>query len=56
MFKFAVEQTRRDRRKKYPVFQRQQSSTKDTAQDYRAPEEDMETVSKQLLQDDDVFF
>lgn len=56
MFKFAVEQTRRDRRKKYPVFQRQQSSTEDTAQDYRAPEEDMETVSKQLLQDDDVFF
>lgn len=56
LFKFAVEQTRKDRHKKYPVFQHQQSSTEDTTQEYRAPEEDMETVSKQLLQDDDVFF
>ena len=55
MFKFAVEQTRRDRRKKYPSFPRQKSA-EDTTQDYRAPEEDMETVSKQLLQDDDIFY
>lgn len=55
-FKFAVNQTRSDRHRKYPTFQRQQNpkDTQDT--DYRAPEEDMKTVSDQLLQQDDVFY
>lgn len=55
VFKNAVEQTRADRHRKYPSFKK---SSPDNIQDpeYRAPEEDMDTVSDELLRQDDVFY
>ena len=56
IFKAAINQTRMDRHRKYPTQKRKEEPEENTELTYRAPEEDMQTVSNQLLQDDEVYY
>ena len=56
IFKAAVNQTRIDRHRKYPVQKRKEKPEENTEPIYRAPEEDMQTVSNQLLWGDEVYY
>ena len=57
VFKAAINQTRIDRHRKYPITQkRKEEPEENTEPIYRASEEDMQTVSNQLLWDDEVYY